>query len=155
MHSKVLFRETQRFTQWWIWLLVLVPVALLWVGYFNEAPDKKPQLWVIALINMLVILFPLILKLETRITEEGIDFRFFPFHIKFRHYGWEDISEKYVRTYSPIGEYGGWGVRGFGQNKAFNVSGNQGLQLIFKDGKRRLLGTRQPNKLQEVLDTVH
>jgi hypothetical protein len=39
-------------------------------------------------------------------------------------------------------EYGGWGIKYGKMGKAYNVSGNRGVQLEFTDGKRLLIGSQ-------------
>ncbi|MBX2959059.1 MAG: hypothetical protein KF732_03800 [Flavobacteriales bacterium] len=62
----------------------------------------------------------------------------------------------YVRQYSPLTEYGGWGIRLglFGKGTAYNVSGNKGLQLEFTNNKKLLIGTNKPNELTETLTKI-
>jgi hypothetical protein len=50
-------------------------------------------------------------------------------------------------------EYGGWGYRVGGKKSgiAFNVSGNMGVQIELKNGKKILLGTRKPKEAEEAL----
>lgn len=93
---------------------------------------------------------------ETHIGVEGIQLRFFPFHLKFKKISWDEISQCYVREYSPIGEFGGWGLRFgfFGQGNAWNVAGNRGLQIEFKNGKKLLIGTQKPDLMVEALDKI-
>jgi hypothetical protein len=55
------------------------------------------------------------------------------------------------RTYSPVLEFGGWGIRVGGGGMAYNVSGNEGVQLVLKSGRRVLIGTRQPDVLMSAL----
>jgi hypothetical protein len=90
------------------------------------------------------------MRLITRITDEGIYVRFIPFHFKDQFYPWDSIESAQVRTYSPLKEYGGWGIKyGFnGQGKVYNVSGNEGLQLVFKSGEKLLIGTQKPAEIQ-------
>ena len=66
------------------------------------------------------------------------------------------MSKCYVREYSPIAEYGGWGLRGgfFGKGSALNVSGNKGLQLELKNNKKILIGTNKPKELSETLSKI-
>ena len=54
-----------------------------------------------------------------------------------------------VVTYRPILDYGGWGIRcGRGdRGRALNVSGNRGVQLVFTNGRRLLIGSRQADDL--------
>jgi hypothetical protein len=65
----------------------------------------------------------------------------------------ESIS---VRSYNPLREFGGWGYRSWGGKKgnAWNISGNQGLQLQFKSGKELLIGTQQPEALVQCFEKL-
>jgi len=58
-----------------------------------------------------------------------------------------------VRKYKPLLEYGGYGIRGFGNNRALNISGNTGLQLVFKDGRKLLIGTKKGHEMIEMLNS--
>ncbi len=93
------------------------------------------------------------MKLVTRIAEDGIYVRFTPFHFKEKFYDWDSLSACYVRTYSPLLEYGGWGIKyGFGgQGLVYNVSGNVGLQLKFKVGEPLLIGTQKGEEIKAKL----
>ncbi len=106
----------------------------------------------IALNIALVALF-LFANLKTEMTTAGISVRFFPFHLSAKHFSWDEISKAEVRRYDPLSEYGGWGIKGafFSNGKAYNVSGNMGLQLEFNDGKRLLIGTQKPDEIQAKL----
>jgi hypothetical protein len=144
------FKETQRFTQWWLWLVLVGS----WVVLIYSLATVQPQTTIAYFISFVVgMLLPILfwqMRLMTRITEEGIYVRFVPFHFKEQFYPWESIESAQVRTYSPLMEYGGWGIKyGFnGQGKVFNVAGNQGLQLVFKSGEKLLIGTQKPTEIQ-------
>ena len=125
------------------------------INIIDENIDLKDQILNV-LPSLLVLILPLLFllfRLETRISNEGIHVRFFPFHLTYRFYSWETIRLSYVRSYNAIAEYGGWGIRFgiFGKGKAFNVSGNRGLQLEFMDGRKLLIGTNRPEELDKVL----
>jgi len=108
-----------------------------------------------ALILTLTILF-INFRLETQIKKDGIYVRFFPFHFSFKYYCWDKISKSFVRQYNPISEYGGWGLRleRLGSGKAFNVSGDKGLQLEFIDKKKLLIGTHKAEELTKTLNKI-
>ncbi|MBQ4803289.1 hypothetical protein J8L88_10555 [Aquimarina sp. MMG015] len=76
--------------------------------------------------------------------------------MKFIQYDWGSIKQLYIRKYDPIYEYGGWGIRMNirGKGKAFNISGNIGLQLEFLNNKKLLIGTNKPEKLSEALKKI-
>ena len=110
--------------------------------------------------------------LTTYINEEGVYVRLFPLLVKYKFFSWDIISKSYIRKYNPILEYGGWGIRygGFrfnllrvnglnfrnimNKNVAYNISGNIGLQLELKSGKRVLIGTRKPVEMGDVLQKL-
>lgn len=162
MNPEVVFSETQRFKQWWLWMILIGLDGLILFGIyqqmilgkpFGDNPGSDGELIMIAGLMALITVAFYSVKLETEIKKDGIYVRFFPFHFSFRFYPWENISKSFVRQYNPILEYGGWGVRfGFaGKGKAFNVSGNKGLQLEFNDHKKLLIGTDKPEELENTL----
>ncbi|HSL88004.1 MAG TPA: DUF6141 family protein [Ignavibacteriaceae bacterium] len=149
MEGKILFSEKQRFNQWWLWaILIGINLLFLYVAIFQP----NIILTLSFVFTLILILLFLIFRLETRISEEKIYVRFYPFQLKFKEYRWSEISKCSIRQYSPIGEYGGWGLRGFGKNKAINISGNQGLQLDFINNKKLLIGTNKTKELTEALE---
>lgn len=162
MDNEILFTERQRFRQWWLWFILLGINGLFLFGVIKQVVGGEPYgdkpmsntglIITTALTVFLTFLF-VSFRLETIIRKDGIYVRFFPFHLKFRHYAWETLTKCYVRQYAPIAEYGGWGLRyGFmGKGKALNVSGNKGLQLEFTDNKKLLIGTNKPDELTEIL----
>ena len=104
-------------------------------------------------LGMLLALFFWQMKLVTRIAEEGIYVRFTPFHFKEKFYPLDSLSACYIRTYSPLMEYGGWGIKyGFGgKGLVYNVSGDIGLQLKFKKGDPVLIGTQKGEEIKAKL----
>ncbi len=161
------FHEEQQFRQPWIWLGIsasLLGLLPFWYGLhqqlvegvpWGDNPTSDELLLLITVAMTLLIVGILFLFLKSRLIvtvgSEGIEYRFFPFHRKTHKILWSEIAKAYVRTYRPIVEYGGWGIRYGLKGKAYNVSGNQGLQLELKDGKRILFGTQQPQQLEMVI----
>ncbi len=163
MSNKILFSERQKFKQWWLWLLLLGINGFFLLGVFKQVvygqqfgnkPMSNAGLLITTGLTILFTLLFLNFRLDTCIREDGIYVRFFPFHLKFKHYGWDTLTRSYVRQYSAITEYGGWGLK-FGRNgKAFNVSGDKGLQLEFTNNKKLLIGTNKPDELIETLKKI-
>jgi hypothetical protein len=155
--NTVFFREEQRFNQWWLWLLVLVPTAMVWYGAiqqlifgkaFGDNPTSDTGISIIlVLFGVLLPLFMYSLKLVTEVRQDGLYVRFYPFHLSFKRYQYESINSYKVREYSPLKEYGGWGIRYGLKGMAYNVSGNLGVQLEFKGGKSLLIGSQKPEEL--------
>lgn len=162
MEDEALFSENQRFKQWWLWALLAGINGMLIFGLvqqvifrhpFGTKPAGDASLMAISGLMFLLTYFFIRLRLETRIKQDGIYYRFLPFHGPFRFHSWDNLQKCFVRKYSPILEYGGWGLRLgiYGKGTAFNVSGNMGLQLKLSNNKRILIGTRRPEEITEVL----
>jgi hypothetical protein len=147
---EVVFQEEQPFDQIWLWavmgielFVVLLPLIL----------TGQPFIAIALVMALMVMTFALLgsLKLQTRIDSEGVHYRMRVFHWKEQTIPWQEIDQIYLREYSPIKEYGGWGMRYGRGGKAFNVKGNHGIQITKKDGKRLLLGTQMPDEVSSYL----
>jgi hypothetical protein len=165
MSYTILFTERQKFKQWWVWLILLSLNGILLFGVFKQViggqqfGDKPAGNTELLILSGLLLLFTLLfftLRLDTIIKQDGIYVRFFPFHLKFKYFSWDSMTKTYVRQYSPLTEYGGWGLRFgfFGKGTAYNVSGDKGLQLEFTDNKKLLIGTKKPDELTETLQKI-
>ncbi|MHC4475423.1 MAG: DUF6141 family protein [Planctomycetota bacterium] len=159
--NEVIFREVQRFGLWLRWVLVLsVPVLVAILasvgvagGNFTE-PSFILSLLVGILVLVAVAVLFLTLRLETEVRPDGLYVRFFPFHIRHKRFEAQDLSECYARQYRPILEYGGWGIKCGKNGKAYNVSGNQGVQLVFKNSRQLLIGTQRAQELAEAISSI-
>ena len=157
------FKEEQRFTQTWLIALlaisICIPILIILKEYLEQSSSFNTKQF-LKMLLAIIVSFSLIFffKLKTRIDEIGIHYQFLPFHFKTRIKKWEELKIVYVRKYQPITEYGGWGLKGGSLwNKkngiAYNVSGNIGIQLELKNGKKLLIGTQKEDEVKRVLET--
>lgn len=156
--SPPLFVEIQRFRQPWLWALILgVGVAVVWALLALPRPMEAAGRWSavagVGTVALLVLLFG-VLRLEVRIDLEGVRYQMFPFHLRGRRIPWSRVERAWVRRYSPLREYGGWGMRWGAGGRALNVAGSEGLQLVLEDGERLLLGTQQASRLRIALESL-
>ncbi|MHC4757478.1 MAG: DUF6141 family protein [Planctomycetota bacterium] len=163
--SNIVFKEVQRFSLWLRITLALLMGVILVMDFFplREKIYPSGEFVTITLFTLFGILLPLgcavlflIFKLETVVRSDGLYVRLFPLHLRFKKFTLDNIREYYARTYKPIMEYGGWGIRyGLGESgKAYNIKGNKGLQLVFTNGKRLLIGSQKSEKLVEAMNTM-
>jgi len=163
--SNVVFREVQRWGLGFRCLLVVFLLLAAAVGVFagvmsmRQEPTELPGVVIAVSCGVLIPLGIAVLlwvtRLETEVRTDGLYVRYFPFHRRFRRFDAEDLSECFARKYRPIREYGGWGIRcGWKGGRAYNVSGNEGVQLVFKNGKRLLIGSKEANKLEAAIRSV-
>lgn len=162
MTTEKLFTERQHFRQIWLWALIIALDGLFIYGFISQVfyghifglrPMSDGQLTFATIAIILMTLLFVFMRLETEIRQDGIYYCFFPFQLTMKKISWDRISKSFVRQYSPLWEYGGWGLRIglFGSGWAFNVSGNKGLQLIYDNGRKFLLGTQHPQEIESVL----
>jgi hypothetical protein len=163
-----LFEEEQRFRQWWLWVIIggLNLVVVFIYGYglvkqllLGQPWGQKPMPdWLLIVFS--AVMFGLLggvtwllmaVRLTVRVDLTRVWIRFWPFSR--REIPLDTIARHEARTYRPIREYGGWGVRwGFGRRGlAYNVSGNRGVQLELIDGKRLLIGSQRAEDLDAAL----
>lgn len=161
--AKLLFSEVQRFS-----LMLTMPFVILFVvaigleGHMILRPilegseDPWPG-WALPvsilgiMLNIFVSLVLVCAKLETRLESDGLYVRFFPLHWKFRKINFDDITLIYPRTYQPLSEFKGYGIRISKHGRAYNVSGNRGVQLEFTNGHRLLVGSQKADDLTTIL----
>ncbi|CAM1369463.1 conserved hypothetical protein [Tenacibaculum litoreum] len=156
------FKEEQRFTQSWLIILItisiIVPITLIIKEYMKENSTMSSTEFILTSLGItLSITFIFFFKLTTKIDEIGIHYQFFPFHLSIRKITWTEINKIHVRKYEPISEYGGWGLKGCflwnkGKGTAINVSGNIGIQIELKNGKKLLIGTQKEQEVKRVLE---
>jgi hypothetical protein len=164
--ENVIFREEQKFGSWLQWLVYLCMGVSIVITIFalikvsgGDNPQQTSDVVLAGIVGIgvpigIAVLF-LLLKLQIEVQTDGIYVRYFPFHIHFKRYRPEDLSECYALWYRPIWEYGGWGIRYSLRNgKAYNVSGNQGVQLVFKNGKKLLIGSQKPEQLEAAIREI-
>ena len=103
----------------------------------------------IALVMVLGPMLLLSLKMITEVKNDAIHIRFSPLIRKVIPFS--EIATGAARQYSPIKEYGGWGVRYGTKGMAYNVSGDQGVQLELTNGKRLLIGSQRSEELAKTI----
>lgn len=160
--NNITFHEEQQFRQTWVWAILILPTIILWyiaiqeiifnnpVGNGNASKEIMFAFWL-----GFGVLFPLFfykLKLITQVRQDGLYIKFAPVHFSFKKIPLDNLKKHYVRTYDPIGEYGGWGIK-YGKNgKVYNVSGDRGVQLEFTDRKNLLIGSQRSGQLDGAIE---
>jgi hypothetical protein len=161
MINRVYFRETQRFNQWWIRVILAVPFLLLSWGFVQQVILGKPWgnnpgpdwlLWLLLpLVGIGVPALLLSIRLTTEIRDGEIAVQLFPFQWSPQEILASEIAEIGVRHYHPIREFGGWGLRYGPGGKALNIRGDMGIQLVLRTGKRLLIGTQRAREAAAAL----
>ncbi len=160
----MIFHEEQPFRQWWAWIAIASPAVIAWVLFFMQivggepvGDDPAPDAVVWAFALGFGVGFPLwfwLLRLETTVDESGVHVRFRR-GIGRRDIAFEEIAAVTVRTYRPILEFGGWGLRwGRHRRRAFTASGTRGVEIRLHDGRSVLIGSQRPEELAAAITTT-
>jgi hypothetical protein len=148
--TTTLFEENQSFRQPWLWALMLTALAVLLVASLL-APGTQAVPWVVLGVTLAVALLLYSMRLSVQVDAEAVRIRFFPIWKK--TIPLTEIVRWEARTYWPLLEYGGWGIRysPFGKGWAYNVSGNRGVQLELVNGQRILIGSQRAEELARAI----
>jgi hypothetical protein len=159
--QQVFFRERQRFTQFWLWVVVLSVAIIFWAGFvsqvllggsFGHNPVSDVQLSVLfALIGVGFPIFFYRMSLTTEVQPGELLVRFWPFHLRPVRVPLHTVRDYERVTYDPIRDYGGWGIRWSSCGKAYNMSGKEGVRLHFYNQKPLLIGSQSPEELFEAI----
>jgi len=166
--NKVLFKEEQQFRQWWWIILILgttIPAMVMTIYALYQQTVRGIQVGdspapngvlIVVLVFLCAMLWGYFsLKLEVWIDQDGIHYRFFPLIRKNKLISKAEIERFEIRKYNPIIDYGGWGTkRSFKWGRAYNVSGNIGLQLYLTSGKKVLFGTQRSQAIMYAMDEI-
>lgn len=158
-----LFHEVQRFRQWFFYLPVAIVTGVVWWQFIQQivlgrpVGDEPIPNWLAWALTMVFGLgfpaFTAVVRMITEVRPGDLSVRLFPFRAASIPVA--EIASAVSREYSPMREYGGWGIRmSRGHGRAYNAAGNQGVQLVLKSGDRILIGTQQPEQLLAALRTA-
>lgn len=150
-----LFQETQKFTQWWLWLFLLAPmvvivfeVIVLTVGGCYSEPGNfsfsivMPTIyWIGLLVWFSSFIFFSRTRLEIFVTPDAVKIR----HLigLTKTFKIADIDKAEIVTYGFLG----YGIRLHSKyGTVYNVKGNKGLALTLNNGKKYMIGTQRPSE---------
>src|SRR5690554_7999866 len=156
---KIVFKEEQKFTQWWLWLILIgigvLPIIRIYKQLIIEEKFGDNPMSDLGLIIFSIFIFGLItlfwfMRLKTIIDQNEIRMSFFPFVKK--KVNWKDVKSAEVVNYGFVG---GWGIRlGTKYGTIYNIKGNRGLAIELLNGKKFLTGTQKETELREILAKI-
>ena len=153
------FKEEQRYTQWWLWF-ILIPIGVLpIIGIYKQLilgePFGAKPISDLGLLIFSIVVFSLIglcfmVRLKTEIDKKQIQMRFFPFVKKKTK--WSEIRNVEVVNYGFVG---GWGIRRWTKyGTVYTVKGNKGLAVKLLNGEKFLIGTQKEAEMKEIIKKV-
>ncbi len=152
----VLYKEEQRFTQWFIWALLVGLVCIPLYGIVRQIILKEPfgnnpmsdgGLILFLAGTLVFCYFFWSIRLRTTVTRDYIHIHYPPLANK--KIPWNQVSRVEIVQYSPWIGYGMRLMTAYGT--VYNTKGNKGLLLFLKEGKKLMIGTQRPRQIEEVV----
>lgn len=164
-NTEVLYREIQRprLIIWWV--LIIAIAVFMWYWFIQqiilgEPIGERPASNSVTIIFWVIfgILFPVlllgVLRLIIEVRHDGLYIRFIPFHFKYKQFLFKDIEHYKSITFSPMGRFGGWGIRfNFDGETAYTLNGREGIELELSN-LTVVVGTQKPNDLKKAMDSA-
>lgn len=146
-------KENQKITIWWIYFILLSIIAYLLYDVYslNKASIRLDKSLITLIIPISLLIMFLLIKLETKIENEIVRYRLFPFHLKFRELNRNQIQSISFVEFNPIKDHGGWGIRMLKNGWAFTLGGKKGIKISLKTGENIILGSKLD---QEKIESV-
>ena len=158
MNNKIEFKEKQKFTRWWIWLILIGLGAIAVYGFiqqivfgveFGNKPMSNVGIIIFTLFVFGFIYFNWYMTLITEITNGGIKMRFIPFVKK--EIQWSELKSAKIVDYGFVG----YGIRlGSKYGTVYNMNGNKGLAIELNNGKKFVIGTQKEMELKNVVEKM-
>ena len=156
---KIEFTEEQRFTQWWLWIILtgvgIIPIYGIYAQIANGKAFGENPMSDLGLVGFTVFVFAFIamfwfLRLKTEIDNNEIRMRFYPLAKK--HVQWKDVKNARIVKY----EFVGYGIR-FGSKfgTIYNTNGNKGLAIELHNGEKFVIGTQKENELKKIVENAN
>jgi len=170
--EKILFKEEQGMNH--PRLIIVLPViffvivicAISWWVHFSyrgqamvwEAVSNSELLILGAVLFLtlgLLLAYVYSCKLKIKISDKRIWISYPPFRGNWKKLNKAEIKRYQIRKYSPWREYYGRGFRNHWiYGMCYTISGNIGLQLYLKNGKKILIGTQQKQGIKYAMEKM-
>ena len=147
------YHEEQRFHGAILGVLIAAIVVVAVVTVVEVVAGRPAELWLVVVGPLVVLVVAVLLSLshlDVDVTQEGVTIAF-RYVWPARRIAFSEIVGLEVRRYSPLLEYGGWGVRLGPKGWGYMTGGNEGVQLRLRKGLPVLIGSARPRELEAAI----
>lgn len=158
----VIYEERQKLNIGLLWLPVLAPAVMVWYTFYQQVlrgvpvgSRPAPDFVVVIIFVVFGLLFPYLMlktRLILQVRPDGFYFRYHPFHFRYHKISWLEIKEIRPVEFSPIKDFGGYGIKFARGAKIYTASGNRGLEIKTGGGRRFIFSSQNPEKLMSYMD---
>jgi hypothetical protein len=159
---QIIEREEKRLSQPVILVIIIVSTLVL-IGVFGwgiytqiikgekwgDRPMSDVMLVIMAaffvalMVGITLMLY--YMRLITEVRYDSLKVIYKPFFKKIFEY--KDLKSVESIKYSPLKDSGGWGYKISKGRKYYNIAGNLGVKIVFRDGKEIVIGSKEPDRI--------
>lgn len=128
-----------------LWMNLIIVVSVVWLAA-PAIPTAKEVPWLAAtMLALAVALAALYGGIHTTVTVDKVEVRFGAYRML--RMPVSEIAEVKLHTFSPLRQFGGYGIRRNLEMWAIFIRGNEGVLLTTVGGKKFLIGSDHPERL--------
>ena len=132
-----------------MWALIGLPIVIVAVAVAATPGMTATAAVITLLVGILVTALFALARLETEVRTDGVVIRFHGLWPT-RRIRLDEIVDVEARRYS-MWESGGWGVHFTFAGMTYNVSGNEGVAIRLRTGRRVLVGSQRAGELSSAI----
>jgi hypothetical protein len=133
----------------WVLIAAILAMTIGAISVFHESPLESVKMLCIA---SLIVVF--LGGMQTSVTPDRVEVRIGVLGIRLLRLRVASIESAEVHTFSPLAEFGGYGIRMNLRMKAYYWRGNRGVLLRTNEGKKYLIGSDHPERLASVIQVA-
>ncbi len=155
------YEETQRWPDWSVWLVtigaggfILFMLVMAWRAAAPCWQGGTPNWPIVAICLVAAAAETFVIymfaagKLTIQVYHDGIFVRLHPF--PGRLIPFEQVEEIASAHFSPLRDFGGWGVRWRGRTTAYIIRGNRGITVKLRNGRTVVIASQDPDALTAI-----
>lgn len=148
------FREVQYFP-WWANIMMAGSVPFVLVLWITQSGSKPvPGRIALPMALFLAGIFLSLFRMVTLIYSDQVVIEFGWFKLIRLKILLSAVKSCRPVTYSPIVDFGGWGIRcGRGGKLAYSARGNKAAEIV-TEKRALLIGTERPEELSQVINSL-
>lgn len=153
-----IYEEQQKLRQWYVWFVLVFSLVLTvgftiksFINYIQGVPGAASFIVLGALLLFICLFFVISTagsKLNVIATNDAIHFQWIPLNYRYNKVFWQNVQSIKLIKYNSFG-YGMRISEKYGS--IYNAFGGYAMNIITRGGNQFLIGTANPEKLEEVL----
>lgn len=136
--------------------VTILSISLSVIMFAAAASLLGTVIWISAILFAVgLLLIALYGGQRVLVTQQSVQVRFGLFGIHLITLPISEIDKIEIHSFSPLKDFGGYGIRFNREMKAFFLRGNRGVKITRTDGKVFLIGSDHPEHLETAIRTIH